>query len=121
MINFDRVEIPTDLFPIHAFPPLFKEAWKYKQAEVYFLMSRRGNALDMHLGARGRDKRYIRQAGQALIDEVRDTYPWCQMLIGAAKRQVDINYNLNMGFKVAGRQQYGEGDAIIMVRIWADQ
>ena len=59
-----------------------KACFRYLDEDVYFLLSKRGEALEIHVQADGRKgKRKLREGCQAIIEDVKDMFPWCKMLI----------------------------------------
>jgi hypothetical protein len=94
----------------------FKECYKYDDSEVYFLLSKRGEALEIHIAAVGRKgKRRLREALRAMVKEVPKMFPWCRMLIGPVKSASVYNLAMKCGFVDSGSALFEKGEANIMV------
>ena len=117
MIDFERVPWPIHVFdPLSFVPCETKQGWRFKHGEVYFLLSRRGDSLEVHIGAVGRDgKRLMDIAGKLWLEQVPIAFPWCQMLLAPIKRRSVYNYCEKMGFEDCGVADYGDGQCRLMV------
>lgn len=76
---------------------------KYKNKPVYFLITRRGDAIEIHVGAKGRDgKLLIREAASAVIDWIPQKYEWCKMIIATVSVKSVYNLCIKIGFSDLG-------------------
>lgn len=126
MIDFEIIDWPEHVFDPESFVPVEpKTAWKYKHGDVYFLLSRRGESLECHIGATGKAGKYkLAQAGYRWLEQVPEHYPWCKMLLAPVRTRSVYNYCRRMGFQDAGATRYGDGLCRLMfVRFekWAEQ
>ena len=93
-----------------------KECYQYNDSQVYFLLSRRGDAVEIHIAAIGRKgKQRLREAGRAIIKQVPIMFPWCNMLIATVIPRSVYNLCLMIGFIDLGKFPFEKGDANIMV------
>lgn len=76
---------------------------KYDKAPVYFLLSQRGNAIEIHIAADGRKgKKALRMAGGAIIVYIKTVFPWCKMLIAGVTDKSVYNLCEKLGFSDFG-------------------
>lgn len=68
-------------------------------APVYFRLSRRGDAMEIHVMAKGREgKLSVRQSCDRVIEWVKDNYSWCECLIATVSKWSVYNLCVNLGF-----------------------
>jgi hypothetical protein len=93
-----------------------KECYRYKDSHVFFLLSRRGMALEIHVAAIGRrGKKRLREACKAIIEQVPNMFPWCKMLIAPVKLASVYNLCIKLGFEDGGLIDYPPDKARMMV------
>jgi len=98
------------------FPPENKVCWKYQLGDVFYLVSRRGDALECHIAATGRDGRLnMRYAADDFIKFAPRVYPWVKMLIAPVKMASVANYCRKIGFKNCGVHEL---DGFGMANVW---
>ena len=116
MIDFEIVPWPIHVFDPQVFAPAEnKQGWKYKHGEVYFLLSERGNSLEVHIGAVGKNgKRCLVEAGKLWLEQVPQYFEWAEMLLAPIKLRSVYNYCKKMGFEDAGVADYGNGQCRLM-------
>ena len=103
-------------------PELFKNAYtekaiylKYDQAPVYYMITQRGDAIEIHVGADGREgKKALREACKAVIEWVKDNYKWCDMLIAPVSIKSVYNLCKKLGFSDYGEYMFENGKARVM-------
>tara|TARA_R110002012_G_scaffold282145_2_gene471797 strand:+ start:300 stop:656 length:357 start_codon:yes stop_codon:yes gene_type:complete len=89
---------------------------KWTTAPVYFMITKRGQSIEIHIGAKGRDgKRQIRAAGMAIIEYIRQKYTWCKMIIATVALKSVYNLCVKLGFKDLGRCNRFTPPANVMV------
>ncbi len=89
---------------------------KYKKAPVYYLLSQRGKAMEIHCGAEGREgKRALREAGKAIIEHVKVIMPECKQLIAPVSDKAVYNLCIKLGFKDYGKIGNKAGILTMMV------
>ena len=89
---------------------------QYKDEDVYFLISKRGGAIEIHVSAKGRKgKLKLREASKAVVDFIPKAYPWCKMLIAPVAIKSVYNLCIRVGFKDLGEAQFEKGKARLMV------
>lgn len=89
---------------------------KYNKGPVYYLLSQRGEAMEIHVSATSREgKRLIREASSAVIQWVEHTFPWCKMLIAPVNIKSVYNLCKKIGFVDLGKGEFENGLANIMV------
>ena len=106
----------AELFDPVEFPPKNKICWKYELGDVFFLVSQRGDALECHIAAIGRDsKRHMRHAAEDFIKFAPRVYPWVKMLIAPVKMASVANYCRKIGFKNCGLHELSDYG---MTNVW---
>ena len=105
-------------------PELFKDSYtdkalylKYDKAPVYYMLTRRGDAMELHVAAEGRAGRLaLRDAGRAIIKWIPDNYKWCKMSIAPVRIETKAVYNMciKLGFVDFGAYQFENGVANVM-------
>ena len=97
------LECDDNPFDSVAFPAENKTCVKYRNGKVFFLLSRRGEAIEIHVLAIGRNgKLCLMDACKKIIDEVKDMFPWVKMLIAPVKLHSVYNLCLKLGFDDLG-------------------
>lgn len=113
----------SKLFKAIAKPEIFKNAYtdqaiyiKYKKAPVYYMLTRRGNAMELHARADGKDGILaLRDAGRAVIEYVNKMYQWCEMLVVPVVGTRAYNQCKKLGFIDLGEHNFDNGVARVMV------
>jgi hypothetical protein len=89
---------------------------KYNKAPVWFLLSQRGRAIEIHIGTNCREgKRALREAGRAIIEHVRVIDPECKQLIAPVISKAVYNLCIKLGFKDLGTVKTNDGYTRLMV------
>ncbi len=113
MIRF--VEVSPDVFSAD-FNKENKACFRYLGEDVYFLLSKRGEALEIHVQATGKSgKKKLREASKAIVKDVPDMFPWCKMLIAPVKAASVYNLCIKCGFEDGGLIDYPPDKARMMV------
>ena len=90
--------------------------YQYQDKPVYFLLSKRGQAMEIHVKAEGREgKLLLRKACKAVIDWIPKQFIWCKMLIAPVKVASVYNLCRKVGFKDGGLIDYPPDKARMMV------
>lgn len=80
---FEQVD---NVFDPVEFPYKTAVCWKYKKAPVYYLLIRRGDALEIHIQAKDRQaKRFVFEASKVVAREINERFPWAKMLMAPVK------------------------------------
>lgn len=103
-------------------PDLFNNAYtdkaiylKYDKAPVYYMMTRRGNAMELHARADGREGRLaLRDAGRDVINWIPNEYEWCEMLLIPTVGKRAYNQCIKLGFSDMGEHSFENGKARVM-------
>ena len=91
-------------------------SWEYKRGPVFFLLTRRGDALEIHIRALGRKGKLLtREATRAIIEDIETIYPWCKMLIAPVNVFSVFNMCKKVGFIDCGVGKRGGVNSRIMV------
>ena len=94
------------------------KCYQYGDSPVFFLMTRMGNAMELHVGAVGREgKQQLRAACRDVMRWVFRHYGWCEMILAPVKRRSVYNLCRKLGFMDGGFCDYYGGQARLM--IWA--
>ena len=113
MLSF--TEVSGDVFS-DDFDKENKVCFRYLDEDVYFLLSKRGEALEIHVQADGRKgKKRLREASKAIVKQVPNMFPWCRMLIAPVKEASVYNLCIKCGFEDGGLINYPPDKARIMV------
>ncbi len=72
---------------------------------VFFSATQRGDTLDCHVAAKGRNKRFLREAINQFCDYSFAVYPWCVKIAACVKLKSVKNLCLNCGFEKIGEVQ----------------
>ena len=89
---------------------------RYEKAPVYFRLSQRGKAIEIHIACEGREgKMAIREASKAVILFVKAAYKDCECLIAPVSIKSVYNLCMNLGFEDRGIMMFDEGPANVMV------
>jgi hypothetical protein len=89
---------------------------KYNKAPVWFLLSQRGRAIEIHIGTNCREgKRALREAGRAIIEHVKVIDPECKQLIAPISSKAVYNLCIKLGFKYNGTAGNKAGTFKMMV------
>ena len=92
---------------------------KYADYPVYFLLAKRGDAMSIHISAKGRSgKMKTRAAALSVIDWIHTHYPTCKALIATVQKKSVYNLCSKVGFKDLGQANFERGQANIMVVTW---
>lgn len=70
-------------------------SWKGK---VFFSANARGDTLECHIAARGRNKLYLRQAINQFCQYMFMSYPWCKKIAANVNKNSVKNLCLKCGF-----------------------
>lgn len=90
--------------------------YQYNNSPVYFLLSRRGDALEIHVKAVGRKgKLKLREAAKSIVNQAPKMFPWCKMLIAPVAMKSVYNLCINVGFVDTGKALFEKGEANVMV------
>lgn len=65
---------------------------------VYFSVNARGDTLEMHVAAKGKNKLYLRQAADQVCQYLFMTYPWCKKVAANVNKRSVKNLCLKCGF-----------------------
>lgn len=103
-------------------PELFKNAYtdkalylKYDKAPVYYMITQRGEAIELHAAADGREgKLALREAGKAIINWIPKQYQWCKMLLIPVVGKRAYNQCIKLGFSDYGQHKFEHGKARVM-------
>lgn len=103
-------------------PDVFSNAYdgefvylKYDKAPVYYMITQRGEAIELHAGCEGREgKLALRKAGRAVIEWIPKTYPWCKMLLIPTVGKRAYNQCVKLGFSDYGEHIFESGKARVM-------
>ncbi len=58
----------------------------YNLAPVYYQLTQRGDAIEIHIGAQGRKgKQHLRKASEAAKLWIKETFPWCKCVLVITK------------------------------------
>ena len=107
-------EIDSSLFK--GFKVDYGRCYQYDDKPVYFLLSRRGNAMEIHVKADGREGRILLRKGcAAVIEWIPRQFIWCRMLIAPVKEMSVYNLCKKLGFKDGGLIDYPPDKARMMV------
>lgn len=88
---------------------------KYDKAPVYYMITRRGDAMELHIAADGRQgKLALRDAGKAIIKWLPKYYEWCKMAIAPVGDKSVYNLCINLGFSDYGEHRFENGKARVM-------
>ena len=98
-------------------PELFKNTYnakfvylKYDKAPVYYMITRRGDAIELHAAADGREgKLALRDAGRAIIKWIPEQYEWCEMLLIPTVGKRAYNQCMKLGFTDMGEHEFENG------------
>ena len=89
---------------------------KYAKGDVYYLLSQRGQAIEIHIYIPTREgKLLIREATKAVIEWVKDAFPDCKMLIAPVQKKSVYNMCVNVGFEDLGVGKFENSSANVMV------
>jgi len=89
---------------------------RHSEWPVYFLLSQRGEALEVHIAADGREgKKAMRTVGAEFLKYIDIAYPWCKMLIAPVTVKSVYNFCIKMGFNDLGVGNFGDTKANVMV------
>ena len=103
---FDPVRFDTD----------FKLCFKYDGEDVFFLMSKRGEAIEIHLAATSREGvKALHDASKKTIPDIKIMFPWCKQLIAPVKTRSILKLCLKLGFTDCGIMDYKRDKSRIMV------
>jgi len=93
---------------------------KYGEYPVYFMLIKRGQAIEIHISAKGRaGKLKLREAAKAVIDWIPKQYPACEMIIATVASKSVYNLCTKIGFIDCGQANFERGLANIMViKLW---
>jgi len=81
---------------------------------VFFSATRRGDALDCHVAAKGKNKLLLREAIGHFCRYAMFTYPWCSKVSACVKLKSVENLCLKCGFTEVG--MIGECKVMIWVK-----
>ena len=69
---------------------------------VFFSATMRGDTMDCHIGAQGRNKRFLRVAVNQFCEFIFTNYAWCRKIAACVKLESVKNLCLNCGFVKIG-------------------
>jgi hypothetical protein len=103
-------------------PKLFEDSYtdkalylKYDKAPVYYMLTRRGDAMELHIAAEGRKgKLALRESGAAIINWLPKHFKWCKMAIAPVGDKSVYNLCIKLGFADFGQYQFENGMASVM-------
>lgn len=89
---------------------------KYGEYPVYYSLTMRGMAIEIHVSAKGRaGKLKVREASKAVIDWIPKAFPWCKMLIATVSSNSVYNLCKKTGFLDMGMAEKEGKFARLMV------
>jgi hypothetical protein len=93
-----------------------KVCLQYGKEDVFYLLSQRGKAIEIHVAAHGRKgKLKVREASLAMVREIPLIYEWCNMLIAPVESKSVKNMCLKIGFEDYGMIGIKGGTTNLMV------
>ena len=105
-VAFDPIEFDTDK----------KLCYREAGTDAYFLLSRRGDAIEIHCAATSRaGAKVLYDSGRSIVKEISIIFPWCKMLIAPVKKRSVLKLCLKLGFTDLGIMDYGRDKSRVMV------
>jgi hypothetical protein len=96
--------------------PEFGRCYQYKKGPIFYLLTAKGEALEIHVKAECRKaKKLIREAGLAIIEDIKNLFPWCKMLIAPVSMWSVYNMCIKVGFIDCGVAKHKGNNMRIMV------
>lgn len=82
--------------------------WSDGERQVYFSAAQQGQAMTVHIAAKGKNKLALREAVEDFIDYIFTNYTWCDVVIGAITKPSVVNLANKCGFHHIGDALIGE-------------
>ena len=106
----------TDIFSAAPYALDCHQCIRHDTAPIYFLLSRRGNGMETHVGAEGREGRLaLRRVLQEYLAWVPAQYEWCEMILAPVLMRSVYNLCMKVGFKDLGKQPFRGAYTNLMV------